>query len=40
MLKIAGMTQAFNVKFAPHAMENIHIHLISAFNNAPFLERD
>lgn len=39
MLKIAGMTQAFNVKFAPHAMENIHIHLISAFNNAPFLER-
>ncbi len=39
MLKIGAMTQAFNVKFAPHAMENIHIHLISAFNNAPFLER-
>lgn len=39
MLKIGAMTQAFNVKFAPHAMENIHIHLISAFGNAPFLER-
>lgn len=39
MLKIAALTQAFNVKFAPHSMENIHIHLISAFSNAPFLER-
>ncbi|MDO4323599.1 MAG: mandelate racemase/muconate lactonizing enzyme family protein [Lachnospiraceae bacterium] len=39
MLKIGALTQAFNVKFAPHAMENIHIHLVSAFNNAPFLER-
>lgn len=39
MLKIAALTQAFNVKFAPHAMENIHIHLVSAFQNAPFLER-
>ena len=39
MLKIGALTQAFNVKFAPHAMENIHIHLISAFHNAPFLER-
>jgi L-alanine-DL-glutamate epimerase-like enolase superfamily enzyme len=39
MLKIGALTQTFNVKFAPHAMENIHIHLVSAFNNAPFLER-
>lgn len=39
MLKIGALTQAFNVKFAPHAMENIHIHLVSAFGNAPFLER-
>lgn len=39
MLKIAALAQAFNVKFAPHAMENIHIHLVSAFGNAPFLER-
>ena len=39
MLKIAAITQAWNLKFAPHAMENIHIHLVSAFSNAPFLER-
>lgn len=39
MLKIAALTQAWNLKFAPHAMENIHIHLVSAFSNALFLER-
>jgi L-alanine-DL-glutamate epimerase-like enolase superfamily enzyme len=39
MLKIAALTQAWNLKFAPHAMENIHIHLISACYNALFLER-
>ena len=39
MLKCAALTQAWNVKFAPHAMENIHIHLVSAYSNAPFLER-
>lgn len=39
MLKIAAITQAWNLKFAPHAMENIHIHLVSAYANAPFLER-
>lgn len=39
MLKIAAITQAWNVKFAPHAMENIHIHLISACPNGLFLER-
>jgi L-alanine-DL-glutamate epimerase-like enolase superfamily enzyme len=39
MLKIAAMTQAWNVKFAPHAMENIHLHLVSAVPNALFLER-
>lgn len=39
MLKIAGMTQAWNVKFAPHAMENIHIHLVSAVPNSLYLER-
>ena len=39
MLKIAAITQAWNLKFAPHAMENIHIHLISACPNALFLER-
>lgn len=39
MLKIAAITQAWNLKFAPHAMENIHIHLISAVPNALYLER-
>jgi L-alanine-DL-glutamate epimerase-like enolase superfamily enzyme len=39
MLKIAALTQAWNLKFAPHAMENIHIHLVSAIPNALFLER-
>lgn len=39
MLKIAGMTQAWNLKFAPHAMENIHIHLVSAAPNGFSLER-
>ncbi|WP_316980291.1 mandelate racemase/muconate lactonizing enzyme family protein [Shumkonia mesophila] len=39
MVKIAALTQAWNVKFAPHAMENIHLHLVAASPNAPFLER-
>lgn len=39
MLKIAAITQAWNLKFAPHAMENIHLHLVSAIPNALFLER-
>lgn len=39
MLKIAAITQAWNVKFAPHAMENIQAHLVSAAPNALFLER-
>jgi L-alanine-DL-glutamate epimerase-like enolase superfamily enzyme len=39
MLKIAALTQAWNVKFAPHAMENIHAHLVSAVPNALVLER-
>lgn len=39
MLKIGAMTQAWNLKFAPHAMENISAHLVAAFPNAMFLER-
>jgi len=39
MLKIAALTQAFNVRFAPHAMENIHLHLAVATANTLFLER-
>jgi len=39
MLKCAALTQAWNVKFAPHAMENLHLHLVAAVPNALFLER-
>lgn len=39
MLKCAALTQAWNVKFAPHAMEHIHLHLVAAIPNALFLER-
>jgi len=39
MLKAAALTQAWNVKFAPHAMENVHLHLVAAVPNALFLER-
>ncbi len=39
MLKIAALTQAWNLKFAPHAMEHVHCHLVSAVPNALFLER-
>jgi L-alanine-DL-glutamate epimerase-like enolase superfamily enzyme len=39
MLKCAALTQAWNVRFAPHAMENIHLHLVAAVPNAVFLER-
>lgn len=39
MLKIAALTQAWNVTFAPHAMENVHLPLVAAMPNAPFLER-
>ena len=39
MLKCAALTQAFNVKFAPHALENIHLPLAAAVPNTLFLER-
>ncbi|MEY4760380.1 MAG: hypothetical protein RLZZ200_236 [Pseudomonadota bacterium] len=39
MLKCAALAEAWNVKFAPHAMEHIHIPLGSAISNVPFLER-
>jgi L-alanine-DL-glutamate epimerase-like enolase superfamily enzyme len=38
-LKIAALSQAWNLKFAPHAMEHIHSHLVSAAPNALFVER-
>ncbi len=39
ILKIIGMTQAWNLGFAPHGMEHMHMHLVSAFPNALYLER-
>lgn len=39
MLKVAAMAQAFNRAFAPHAMEHVHMHLVSAAPNGVFLER-
>jgi L-alanine-DL-glutamate epimerase-like enolase superfamily enzyme len=39
MLKCAALTQAWNVGFAPHAMEHIHMSLVAAIPNALFLER-
>jgi L-alanine-DL-glutamate epimerase-like enolase superfamily enzyme len=39
MLKISALTQAWNLKFAPHAMELIHSHLASASSNIFMLER-
>jgi L-alanine-DL-glutamate epimerase-like enolase superfamily enzyme len=39
MLKIGALTQAWNLKFAPHAMEHMHMHLVAAMPNALFIER-
>lgn len=39
IIKAAAITQAWNLKFAPHAMEHMHSHLVSALPNALFLER-
>jgi L-alanine-DL-glutamate epimerase-like enolase superfamily enzyme len=39
MLKIAALSQAWNLRFAPHAMELVHMHLVAALPNAMFVER-
>jgi L-alanine-DL-glutamate epimerase-like enolase superfamily enzyme len=39
LLKAAALTQAWNVKLAPHAMENMHLQLLGAIPNGLFLER-
>lgn len=39
MLKCAALAQGWNVSFAPHAMEHIHMSLVAAVPNALFLER-
>jgi len=38
-LKVAAIAQAWNLKIAPHGMEHIHMHLISAMPNGLFVER-
>ena len=39
MLKVAALAQTWNVGFAPHGMEHMHMHLVAALPNAMFLER-
>ena len=39
MLKIVAITQAWNLKFAPHCMEHMHMHMVAATPNAMFLEK-
>ncbi len=39
MIKIAAMSQAWNLIFAPHCFEMMHMHLISAVPNAFKLEK-
>ena len=39
MLKVAAITEAWNLKLAPHAWEAISAHLLSAVSNGLFLEK-
>lgn len=39
LLKIAALTQAWNVKLAPHAMELIHMQMVGGISNCPYLEK-
>ena len=39
MMKCAAIAEAWNLKFAPHAMEHLHLPLGSAISAVPFLER-
>jgi len=39
MMKIAAIADAWNLKFAPHAMEYLQSHMVSAAPNGLFLER-
>ncbi len=38
-LKIIPMIQAWNLSFAPHGMEHMHMHLVAAFSCGLMLER-
>jgi L-alanine-DL-glutamate epimerase-like enolase superfamily enzyme len=39
MLKVAALTEAWNLKLAPHAMEHIHLQLAAAVPCTLFVER-
>jgi len=39
MMKIAAIADAWNLRFAPHAMEYLHAHMVSAAPNGLTLER-
>jgi L-alanine-DL-glutamate epimerase-like enolase superfamily enzyme len=39
MMKVAAIADAWNLKFAPHAMEYVHSHMVSAAPNGLTLER-
>lgn len=39
MLRILALSQAWNLSFAPHGMEHMHMHLVAAAPNGIFLER-
>jgi L-alanine-DL-glutamate epimerase-like enolase superfamily enzyme len=39
MQKIIAMSQAWNIYFAPHGMEYMHMHVLSPAPNGIFLER-
>lgn len=38
-LRMNAIAQAWNITFAPHAMEHMHMHLLAAAPNGAFLER-
>jgi L-alanine-DL-glutamate epimerase-like enolase superfamily enzyme len=38
VLKIAAIIQAWNLKFAPHSMPYMHMHLVAALPNSLFVE--
>jgi L-alanine-DL-glutamate epimerase-like enolase superfamily enzyme len=39
MLKCAAIVEAWNLQFAPHAMEHLHLPLAATMHHVPFLER-
>jgi L-alanine-DL-glutamate epimerase-like enolase superfamily enzyme len=39
LLKIIAISKAWNLGFAPHAMELMHMHIAASFGNALYLER-